>query len=107
MPPGGLRWVHASICLVLNVPAIAVAQVCLVLSVAENGFDWQLTQIKLQGCEISRTLDRVELCHLISSRQNTRYFSLLLAFRSAAGLDLSHALGLIFRLLAPRVHFVP
>ena len=38
----------------------AVAQVCLVLSVAENGSDWQLTQIKLQGCEISRTLDRVK-----------------------------------------------
>ena len=59
MPSGEARCVHASICLVLYVPVIAVAQVCLVLSVPENGPDWQLTQIGLQGCEISRTLDRI------------------------------------------------
>ena len=85
---------------------IDVAQVCLVLSVPENGSDWQLTQIKLQGCEISRTLDRVELCHLKGRRQNTRFFSLLLAFWSAGRLDLSRTLGLIFRVLASRAHFV-
>ena len=85
----------------------AVAQVCLVLSVPENGSDWQLTQIGLQGCEISRALGRVELCHLKGGRQNTRFFSLLLAFRSAGALDLSHTLGLIIRLLALWVHFVP
>ena len=68
MPPGEVRWVHASICLVLCVPVTAVAQVCLVLSVAENGSDWQLTQIKLQGCEISRTLDRVKTDDLEKSR---------------------------------------
>ena len=107
MGPGDSRRVHASFCLVLYVPVIAVAQVCLVLSVAENGSDWQLTQIKLQGCEISRTLDRVELCHLKSSRQNTRFLCLFLAFRSARKLDLSRTLGLIFRLLASRAHFVP
>ena len=85
----------------------AVAQVCLVLSVPDNGSDWQLMQIGLQGCEISRTLGRVELRHLKGRRQNTRFFSLLLAFWSAAGLDLSHALGFIIRLLALWVHFVP
>ena len=68
MTPGDSRWVHRSICLVLCVPVTAVAQVCLVLSVAENGSDWQLTQIKLQGCEISRTLDRVETYDLEKSR---------------------------------------
>ena len=46
----------------------AVAQVCLVLSVSKNGSDWQLTQIKLQGCEISRTLDRVKTDDLEKSR---------------------------------------
>ena len=106
MTPGGLRWVHAWICLVLYVPVTAVAQVCLVLSVSENGSDWQLTQIKLQGCEISRTLDRVELCHLKSSLQNTRFLCLFLAFWSARKLDLSRTLGLIFRVLASRSHFV-
>ena len=63
-----VRWVHASICLVLYVPVIAVAQVCLVLSVPENGPDWQLTQIGLQGCEISRTLDRIKTDDLEKSR---------------------------------------
>ena len=47
---------------------IPVAQVCLVLSVRENGPDWQLTQIKLQGCEISRTLDRLKTDDLEKSR---------------------------------------
>ena len=47
---------------------IAVAQVCLVLSVPENGPDWQLTQIGLQGCEISRTLDRIKTDDLEKSR---------------------------------------
>ena len=59
MGPGEVRWVHASICLVLCVPVTAVAQVCLVLSAPESGSDWQLTQIGLQGCEISRALDRI------------------------------------------------
>ena len=68
MPPGEVRWVHASICLVLYVPVTAVAQLCLVLSALENGSDWQLTQIGLQGCEISRTLDRVKTDDLEKSR---------------------------------------
>ena len=68
MAPGGSRWVHAWSCLVLYVPVTTVAQVCLVLSVAENGSDWQLTQIKLQGCEISRTLDRGKTDDLEKSR---------------------------------------
>ena len=107
MTPGGSRWVHAWICLVLYVPLTAVAQVCLVLSVPEKGFDWQLSHIELQGWEISHALDRVERYQLKGRLQNTRFFSLLLAFRSAGGLDLSHALCLIIRLLALWVHFVP
>ena len=85
----------------LYVPATAVAQVCLVLSVPESGSDLQLTQIGLQRYEILRALDRVELCHLKGRRQNTRFFSLLVAFWSAGRLDLSGTLGLIFCLLAP------
>ena len=59
MTPGDSRWVHASICLVLCVPVTAVAQVCLVLSVPENGSDWQLTQIGLKRSDLSRTVDRI------------------------------------------------
>ena len=62
------RWVHASICLVLCVPAIPVTQVCLVLSVSENGSDWQLTQIGLKRSDLSRTLDRMETGNLKKSR---------------------------------------
>ena len=63
-----LRWVHASICLVLCDPVIPVAQVCLVLSVPENGSDWQLTQIGLKRSDLSRTLDRIETGYLEKSR---------------------------------------
>ena len=45
-----------------------VAQVCLVLSVRENGSDWQLTQIGLQRQDLSRTLDRIETGYLKKSR---------------------------------------
>ena len=68
MSPDESRWVHAPICLVLCVLAMPVAQICLVLSVPENGSDWQLTQIGLQGCEISRTLDRIKTDDLEKSR---------------------------------------
>ena len=60
MTPDDFRWVHASICLVLCVPVMPAAQVCLVLSVRENGSDWQLTQIKLNRSDLSRTLDRID-----------------------------------------------
>ena len=63
-----LRWVHASICLVLCDPVIPVAQVCPVLSVPENGSDWQLTQIGLKRSDLSRTLDRIETGYLKKSR---------------------------------------
>ena len=46
----------------------AVAQVCLVPSVPEYGSDWQFRQIGLQGCEISRTLDRIKTDDLEKSR---------------------------------------
>ena len=46
----------------------AVAQVCLVLSVAENGSDWQLTQIGLKRSDLSRTLDRIKTDDLEKSR---------------------------------------
>ena len=45
-----------------------VAQVCLVLSVRENGSDWQLTQIGLKRSDLSRTLDRIETGYLKKSR---------------------------------------
>ena len=45
-----------------------VAQVCLVLSVRENGPDWQLTQIGLKRSDLSRTLDRIETGYLKKSR---------------------------------------
>ena len=45
-----------------------VAQVCLVLSVRENGPDWQLTQIGLKRSDLSRTLDRIEMGYLKKSR---------------------------------------
>ena len=66
--PAGSRWVYKPICLVLCVPVMPVAQVCLVLSVRENGFDWQLTQIKLKRSDLSRTLDRIETGYLKKSR---------------------------------------
>ena len=68
MTPDEVRWVHAPICLVLCVPAIPVTQVCLVLSVRENGSDWQLTQIGLRRSDLSRTLDRMETGNLKKSR---------------------------------------
>ena len=45
-----------------------VAQVCLVLSVRKNRFDWQLTQIGLKRSDLSRTLDRIETDYLKKSR---------------------------------------
>ena len=39
-----------------------VSQVCLVLSVHENGSDWQLTHIALKRSDLSRTLDHMETC---------------------------------------------
>ena len=64
----GSRWVHAPISLVLCVSVMAVAQVSLVLSVPENGPDWQLTQIGLKRSDLSRTLDRIETGYLKKSR---------------------------------------
>ena len=64
----GLRWVYKPICLALCVPVMPVAQVCLVLSVRENGFEWQLTQIGLKRSDLSRTLDRIETGYLKKSR---------------------------------------
>ena len=43
----------------LYVPVIHTAQFCLVLSVRENGPDWQLTQIGLKRSDLSRTVDRI------------------------------------------------
>ena len=54
-----LRRGHALIFLVLCVPVMPVAQVCLVLSVRENGSNWQLTQIGLKRSDLSRTVDRI------------------------------------------------
>ena len=68
MVPDEVRWVHASICLVLCVPVMPSAQVCLVLSVPENGSDWQLTQIGLKRSDLSRTLDRNKQRSLEKSR---------------------------------------
>ena len=68
MVPDGSRWVYSSICLVLCVPVMPVAQVCLVLSVRENGSDWQLTQIGLKRSDLSRTLDRIDTGYLKKSR---------------------------------------
>ena len=57
--PAGSRWVYKPICVALCVPLMPVAQVCLVLSVRENGSDWQLTQIGLKRSDLSRTVDRI------------------------------------------------
>ena len=45
-----------------------VTQLCLVLSVRENGPDWQLTQIGLKRSDLSRTPDRIETGYLRKSR---------------------------------------
>ena len=107
MAPGESRWVHRSICLVLCVPVTAVAQVCLVFSVPENGSDWQLTQIGLQRCEISSTLDRVKTDDLEKSRILVAFLGPKSSGEPVRGSSLSRTLERRKPVSGRRAAFVP
>ena len=86
---------------------LPVAQVCLVLSVRENGPDWQLTQIGLQKFDKSRTLDRIKQRSLQKSRVLASFSDPNLHSEPIFGTSLSRTLERKKQLWAGSAAFVP